>query len=286
MTRLRPNQTLRLLRDGAPAVGTWLQLHSIHATRLLAAQGCFDWMLVDFEHTPVGHDTAAHIFSTISDLTQGRITPLARVATGSIDHIKQALDAGSQGVIVPMIETAADAEAAVRYARFPPLGERGAGGLAPHLGFGVSRPEYIASVNGEILVGVQIETIAGFENVEKILEVPGIDLVLIGPNDLHVSLGLPAKFWSDEPEFRSAVDRVVAACREAAVPVGMVCRDAAAAKDRIEDGFTFLGLGSDAHFMLTLAGQQFGELYDLEEPAETWCNLVRLTTDATNDPAR
>jgi 4-hydroxy-2-oxoheptanedioate aldolase len=274
MSVMRPNDTLARLRRGSPAVGTWLQLHSVHATRLLVAQGCFDWMLVDFEHTPVDHTTAAHIFSTISDLSGGRTTPLARVAAGSIDQIKQALDAGCQGIIAPMVSTAEEARAVVRWSRFPPDGERGGGGLAPHLSFGVNRPTYIAEANREILVGIQVETVEGVENIESILAVPGIDLIFVGPNDLHMSLGLPATFWSDDERFRRAVAAVTGACAEAGVPAGILCRDAAGVRDRVADGFTFIGMGSDAHFMLSFAGRQYGELHHVAEPPETWCNTI------------
>jgi len=275
---MRKNRTLSLLRDGKPAVGTWLQLHSPPAARLLAAQGFLDWMLVDFEHTPVDLSTASVIFNSISDVSRGRVTPLARVPIGSIDRVKQALDAGAQGIIVPMIHDAAEVRAAVRYARFPPLGERGAGGLMPHLGFGVSRPEYLARANAEILVGIQIETVEAVENVQAILDVPGVDMCFIGPNDLHMALGYPPRFWSDEPRFLAAVDRITAACKQRSIPLGTLCKDVESAKARIADGFTFVGLGSDAHYMLTFCGMQFGELRGIPEPA-SWCDVVQVGDD-------
>ncbi|MBW4720429.1 HpcH/HpaI aldolase family protein [Saccharothrix obliqua] len=273
---IRKNRTLELIRRGEPAVGTWLQLHSVHATRLLVAQGFHRWMLVDFEHTPVDHTTAAHIFSTIADLSGGEITPLARVAAGSVDQVKQALDAGSQGVIVPMVNSAAEAEAAVRAARFPPAGVRGAGGLAPHLGFGVNRPTYLAEANREILVGVQIETVAGLANVREIAAVDGVDLVFVGPFDLHMALELPSKVWSTEPRFLAAVHEIITAAKEADKPVGVLCAEAHQARDRLAEGFTFVGMASDAHVMLTYAGKQYGALYGIEEPPETWCNTNNL----------
>ncbi|MFE4373651.1 HpcH/HpaI aldolase/citrate lyase family protein [Streptomyces sp. NPDC056835] len=273
---LRTNKTLELIREGSSAVGTWLQLHSVAATRLLVAQGTFRWMLVDFEHTPVDHSTAGHIFGAVSDLSGGEITPVARVAAGTVDHIKHALDAGAQGVIVPMVNTAEEARDAVRFARFPPRGERGGGGMLPHVGFGVNAPDYIAGANDEILVGVQIETVQGVANIREILAVEGIDLVFIGPNDLHLSLGLPARFWSPEPSFQDAVRTVTEACREHGMPFGTLCREAASVRDRVDDGFTFVGLASDLHFMLTRAGEEYGSLHGLAEPASTWCNMVNL----------
>jgi 4-hydroxy-2-oxoheptanedioate aldolase len=273
---IRKNAALEKIRAGEPAIGTWLQLHSIHVTRLLVAQGTFRWMLVDFEHTPVDRSTAAHIFSTISDLSGGQITPLARVAVGSVDQIKHALDAGAQGIVVPMVNTAEEAAAAVRYARFPPVGVRGGGGLAPQLGFAVNGPTYLVESNREILVAIQIETPEGVENIDEILQVEGIDLIFIGPFDLHLSHGLPPKIWSTHPMFLKAVERVKEACNAAGVPLGTLSRDAEGAKARLAEGFTFVGMGSDAHVLLTQAGREYGKLYGISEPAETWCNMVNL----------
>ncbi len=276
---MRKNQTLDRTRRGELAVGIWLHLHSIHAARMLAAQGCFHWMLVDMEHTPVNPTTAAHIFSTISDISGGRSTPLARVARGTIDQIKQALDAGAQGVIVPMVETANDAAAVVRYARFPPDGERGGGGMAPHLGFATNRGDYVKHANREILVGIQIETKKAIENLDSILDVPGLDVIFIGPNDLHMSLGLPARFWSDEPEFQQAVASVIAGCKARNLPYGTLCINAAAVKARRADGFTLLGMGSDAHYLLDAVGSEYGKLYDVATPAGSWGGLVQLSDE-------
>jgi 4-hydroxy-2-oxoheptanedioate aldolase len=233
-------------------------------------------MLVDFEHTPVDYATASIIFATVSDISGGAITPFARVTVGSPEQIKQALDCGAQGIIAPMINTAQEAEAVVRYARFPPQGQRGAGGLAPHLGFGVNRPDFLLEANRQIIVGIQIETRQGVANIEDIARVEGVDLIFIGPNDLHLDLGLPASFWSEHGEFRHAIDRITRACKQAGIPFGTLCCDVPSVKNRISDGFTFLGLGSDAHFMLTFAGVQYGELNNIPEPAETWCNMVAL----------
>jgi len=270
---MRENRTLARLRQGRPAVGTWLQLGSPAAARLLAAQGLFDWVLVDLEHTPIDPGATAIVLGTVADVSGGRVTPLARVAEGSAPCIKHALDAGAQGVIVPMVHGADEVREAVRHARFPPEGERGAGGLLAHLGFGTSRPEYVAHVNAQILVGVQIETRAAVDDVAGILAVPGVDLCFIGPNDLHLALGLPARFWSEEPAFLAAVARVRAAAAARSIPLGTLCRDAASARARMDEGFTFIGLGSDAHFMLTYAGAQCGELLGLPEPP-SWCDLV------------
>jgi 2-keto-3-deoxy-L-rhamnonate aldolase RhmA len=271
---MRSNRTLDRLRNGEPAIGTWLQLNNFPATHMLAAQGTFAWMLVDFEHGGLGPETASVLLSTIADLSQGRITPLARAADTSQTAIKLALDCGAWGVILPMVEDAETALRAVRAARYPPQGERGAGGVSPHLGFGASRPEYLAQVNGEILVGVQIETRNALNNLDAILAVPGLDIVFIGPNDLHMSLGLKAKFWSDHPDFLSAVEQIKGGARRAHLPIGTLCRDAEDVQKRQAEGFTFLGLGSDAHFMLTLARMEMGKVLGLPPPTGAWCDEV------------
>src|SRR5262249_40912603 len=153
-------------------------------------------------------------------VSRGRVTPLARVARGTMEHVKHALDAGAQGVLVPMVHGPDEAREAVRWARFPPQGERGAGAVTAHLGFGASRPEYLRRANAEILVGVQIETVEAVEEVGAILDVPGVDLCFIGPNDLHLALGCAPRFWSEEPAFVRAVERVRAACVARRVPLG------------------------------------------------------------------
>jgi 4-hydroxy-2-oxoheptanedioate aldolase len=272
---MRDNRTLSLIRRREPAVGAWLQLGSPAAARLVAAQGLVDWLLVDFEHAPVDPATAATILGAVADVSRGRVTPLARVAVGAPETIKHALDAGAQGVVVPMVESADEVRRAVRWARFPPDGVRGAGSLTAHLGLGVSRPDYLRLANAQILVGVQIETAAALDRLDAILDVPGLDLCFIGPNDLHLALGLAPRFWSGEPAFLEAVARIRRACQARGLPLGTLCRDADSARARIEEGFTFLGLGSDAHFLLTHCGMEMGAVRGLPEPG-SWCDLVRL----------
>jgi 2-keto-3-deoxy-L-rhamnonate aldolase RhmA len=102
-----------------------------------------------------------------------------------------------------------------------------------------------------------------------------VGLCFIGPNDLHLALGLPPRFWSDEPAFLSAVARVRAAARERGLPLGTLCRDAEAARARMAEGFRFVGVGSDAHFLLTSCGEELGALRGIPEPA-AWCDRVRF----------
>lgn len=261
---MRPNHTLAHLRQGKPTIGLWLQTHSFHTARIIAAQGLLEWLLVDMEHTPVDLSTASTIFAAIADVSSGGCTPIARVAHNTMDQVKQALDAGAQGIVVPMINTAADAADVVRFARYPPLGERGAGGLVPHFGFGTnSHIEYVQNANREIMVSIQIETQTAVENIDAILDTAGIDMVFIGPFDLHISLGLPPGLWSDLPTFQSAVKRVIAACQRRGMPYGTITPNADGVKARLADGFTFLGMGSDITHLLGAINNQYQQIRDL-----------------------
>ena len=258
---MRQNHTLAKLRTGHPALGLWMHAHSFHVTRIVAAQGLFDWLLVDMEHTPVDLSTASMILSAVADVSGGTCTPLVRVAHGTMFQIKQALDAGAQGVIVPMINTAQEAQDVVRFARYPPLGDRGAGGLIPHLGFGITNhAEYVQKANQEILVAIQIETREAVENIDAILATPGIDLVFIGPFDLHLSLGLAPTLWSDNPIFREAVTKVMAACKHFGLPYGTISPNAESAAARIADGFTFVSMGTDMGHMLGSINAQYQQI--------------------------
>lgn len=248
---MRANHTLAQLRQGQPSIGIWLQSHSFHLARIIAAHGLFDWLLIDLEHTPVDPSTTAMTLSAIADVSGGACSPIARVAHCTMFHIKQALDSGAHGILVPMIDTAEQAADAVRFARFPPLGERGAGGIVPHIGFGTtSQVEYIQNANREILVAIQIETAAAVANIDAIASVPGIDLIFIGPFDLHISLGLSPALWSEQAPFLDAVQWVTAACRARGLPYGILTPNAEVANARIADGFTFIGIGSDINHLL------------------------------------
>src|SRR5262249_58631376 len=117
---MRNNTTLAVLRKRQVALGTWLQLHSFQAARMLAAQGMFHWLLVDYEHTPVDRSTAAQVLSVIADVSGGRVTPLARGSAGTAHQVKHAPDARAQGIIVPLAQDAPGVRAALPDPRIPP----------------------------------------------------------------------------------------------------------------------------------------------------------------------
>ncbi len=257
---MKTNHTLDLLRANKPAYGLWMQLGSWTISRLLAAQGLLDWLLVDLEHTPTDPMTASQMCVAISDISAGKCTPLVRPTAGTIDQIKRALDSGAHGVIIPMVNTAQEAADVVRFARFPPDGIRGSGGVMPHLGFGADRAEYNARGNAQILVGIQIETAEALQNLDAILDVPGVDMAFIGPNDLHLAVGLPPSYWSDAPAFLRAVERIKAGCKKRGIPLGILCPNGEQAKARAAEGFTFVGIGGDSGVLLDAIKQNMAGL--------------------------
>src|SRR5947209_9115347 len=152
---MRPNPVKRALKAGQPSVGTWLSLGNIPAARFMARAG-FHWLTVDIEHSMVGIETAAWMWGSIAD---AGCVALARVPANRHDHIKRVLDNGAMGVVVPMVNSRAEAEAAVAAMRYPPVGNRSVGGSLPALNFGATAPEYYAHVDDELLVVLQCEHI-------------------------------------------------------------------------------------------------------------------------------
>src|SRR5882762_1532299 len=137
---MRPNPVKRALQEGHPSVGTWLSMGSITAARFLARAG-FAWLTVDIEHSLVDWETATHIFASVAD---AGCTALARVPSNRHDHIKRVLDNGAHGVVVPMVNSRAEAEAAVSAMLYPPAGTRSVGGSVHALNFGGTANDYYA----------------------------------------------------------------------------------------------------------------------------------------------
>jgi len=248
---MRTNFVRQKLQRGEPTVGTWLTLPSTTAASLMARTP-FDWLTVELEHTPVTFETAAASFAIIA--ASGKV-PLARIPWNTAENIKRVLDTGAFGIVVPMVNTRAEAEAAVAAARYSPLGQRSIGGQLHAVNFDTDASTYYARANDEILVIVMLEHIQAVRNAEEILSVPGIDAFFIGPNDLHNSMGLPPVFESTNAEFVQAVDHLLALGKKLKIPAGIHVIDAAAALRRIEQGFQFVAIASETGMMLSKAAE-------------------------------
>src|SRR5437763_342719 len=244
---MRPNPVKRALREGKIAVGTWLSLGSITAARFMARAG-FAWLTTDIEHSLVDWETATHMFASVAD---AGCTALARVPSNRHDHIKRVLDNGAQGVVVPMVNSRQEAEAAVEAMLYPPQGTRSVGGSVHAMNFQATAQEYYNNVNQELLVVLQCEHIKSVEAADAIFSVPGIDAIFVGPNDLAASMrGKDGKPPSAEAT-RQAMDHILKTCQKHKVAAGLHCGSAAEALQRIDDGWQFLAIGSELKMMLT-----------------------------------
>src|SRR5436190_15638208 len=168
---MRKNHVREKLKRGEVSLGTWLSLPDPTAARLMARVG-FDWLNVDLEHTPTNFETAAHSFALIA--SEGP-APLARVPWNTGENIKRVLDNGAWGIVVPMVNSRAEAEAVVNAARYAPLGNRSIGGQLHAANFETDPGTYYAKANEEILVVVMMEHVDAIEAADEILSVPGID---------------------------------------------------------------------------------------------------------------
>jgi len=238
---MRPNRTKQLLQDGKPAFGTFMALGSTLGAEQLAHAG-FDWLVIDQEHGAIDAPLMQGLLQAISTTDT---VPLVRVPSVHGDWIGRALDAGAYGVIVPSVNTRAEAEAAVRATRYPPQGERGIGGSRTRLYGG---DDYVQHANEEILLIAEIEHRDGVANAAEILSVPGIDAYFIGPGDLCASLGLPHTWDPDFPEYWSALERVRAAAKAAGKPGG-IHTSAPRVSKMLGLGYQFIALGFDISFV-------------------------------------
>lgn len=246
---MKTNTVRAKLRRGEPTFGTWLTLDSLHSARALARVG-FDWLTVDLEHSPLDWSAAAALFAAIAD---SGCVPLARVPEGNHAQIKRALDAGAWGIVVPMVETIEQGQAAIAAAKYPPLGNRSAGGSLPALSFHATSAEYLERANDEILVILQTESPQGVDNAHEIYSLPGLDAVFIGPLDLACTLRGRLGRVATAEEHEAMVQRVIAAGRRAGVPTGIHCREPEEAICRARQGMQFLAVGSDLRMLLARA---------------------------------
>jgi 4-hydroxy-2-oxoheptanedioate aldolase len=247
---MRTNTVKQALKSGQPSVGTWLSLGSITACRFLARCG-FAWLTVDIEHSLVDWETATHMFATIAD---AGCTALARVPANRHDHIKRVLDNGAHGVVVPMVNSRAEAEAAVSACLYPPTGTRSVGGSVHALNFRCTPGEYYAKANDELIVVLQCEHIQSVENADSIFSVPGIDAIFVGPNDLAASMRSKDGKPPSGEATSQAMKHILATCKKHRVPAGVHSYSPEEARARIEEGWQFIAIGSELRMMMDAAG--------------------------------
>lgn len=251
---MKINTTKRLLAEGKPAVGSWISLCSPIAAEYMAQLG-WDWLVVDTEHSPIGFETMVHCFQAICTTPT---IPMARVAQNDPTLIKRTLDAGALGIVVPMVLNAEEAARAVAAAKYPPRGIRSVGGGRCM----VYGDDYFSWANEEICVIVQIEHIEAVKRAREILSVEGVDAAFIGPNDLAWSLGTRP----GSPEHEAAIQEVLKTAKEIRRSVGIHTPTGEVAKRRIEEGFQFVAVASDATYVKIYGAAQLAAARSAQRP--------------------
>jgi 4-hydroxy-2-oxoheptanedioate aldolase len=247
---MRANPVKSALKSGKPAIGTWLSLGSITASRFLARVG-FHWLTVDIEHSLVDWETATHMFASIAD---AGCVALARVPANRHDHIKRVLDNGAHGVVVPMVNSRQEALDAVSACLYPPTGTRSVGGSVHALNFQATPNEYYSRANSELLVVLQCEHIHAVENADSIFSVPGIDAIFVGPNDLAASMRSKDGKGPSGEATDQAMKHILATCRKHNVAAGVHCYSPEEARTRIDEGWQFIAISSELRMMMDSAG--------------------------------
>lgn len=236
------------LTSGERLIGTIVTLPTPAVAEILADVG-FDWLFLDGEHGPLETGELLGILQAVGD----RAACLVRVPAADEVYIKRVLDLGATGIIVPQVNTPQQAADVVRFARYAPEGARGVG-LARAHGYGMRFHEYLEAANEQVTVIVQAEHAEAVRNIEAIVEVPGVDGVLLGPYDLSASLGKTGLL--DDPEVVAAIDRVIETCRGAEMPIGYFGVTAEVIHPFIERGCTLIVAGVDT-LLLGSAAQRF-----------------------------
>ena len=250
---MRKNIVKEKLRRGEPSIGTWIATGNPLVAEILAHAG-FDWLTVDMEHNAIDMENLLGCFHAIG--TTDTI-PFVRVPWNDPQMLKRVLDIGAYGVVVPNIKGPEEAERAVQACRYPPEGSRGVGGIRGRLYGGA---DYFQEANEEIAVVLMIEDIEAVKRIAEICTIPGIDALFIGPNDLASSLGVPIGYDNPHPDHVAAVRQVLETGKRFNVPVGIHCGSAEDANRRIEEGFLWIPIVSDARFLETAAKNAMGQV--------------------------
>ena len=250
----------RKLKAGQATIGSWMQIPSASVAEIMGKAG-YDWVAVDLEHGQFSPQILPDIFRA---LELGNTVPFARIAQCGPKDIKQALDAGARGIIIPMVESAAQLKRGIEWSFYPPRGLRGVGYSRANL-FGKSFESYLEESLENTLIVAQIEHIRAVEALDEILQVDGLDAVMVGPYDLSGSMGLTGRF--EDQRFIETMKQISQKARSHNVPMGMhvvkpVFRDLEKA---VKEGYQFIAYGIDAVFLWNSAEKPGLRIEGLED---------------------
>lgn len=232
------------LRDRKLSIGSWITIGDNAIAEIMSRAG-FDWLAVDMEHSAL---TVAQCQELIRVIDLCQVAALVRVGANDPLLIKRAMDAGAHGVIVPMVGSREDAERAVKAVKYPPEGSRGVG-LSRAQGYGTSFNKYKQWLETESVVVAQIEHINGVNNLDEIMEVEGVDAIMVGPYDLSGSLGIPGNF--EDRRMLQALEKIQKLAFKKRISLGyhVISSDPKLVEKKIEEGYTFIAFGVDFLFL-------------------------------------
>jgi 4-hydroxy-2-oxoheptanedioate aldolase len=264
------------LRAGIPKMGLFVNSSSPTVAEQLAFSG-YDWLLVDTQHGPMGHESLSGMLAAISN---GGAKSMVRVG-GYSDRpgIQQSLDMGADGVLVPYINTADEARQAISCCRYPTAGTRSV--YFPQRSMNrAGLLGYAGKANENTIVALQVETADCIKNIDEIAAVPGVDLLFLGQNDLCMSMGLYEKYefphMYTSPELGDATNKLVAAAKKNNVILGLFLFGTSRVGEFLEKGFPFISIGNDLHHILTQAGAYVKDMEGVsKEKGKPW---ARRTT--------
>ena len=251
----------KLARNELVASVTVRLTRGVEIARLAKTAG-FDMLYIDLEHSPLTLDTTGQL--SIAALGAG-ITPMVRVPANTPEYIQRVLDGGALGIIAPGIGSAAEAREVVKAAKYPPLGERGAGGALPHLEYrSFPTAEANAALNDATMVIVQFESADALDQADEIVAVEGVDMVLLGINDLLASMGLAGQY--EHPKVRDAYARTIAACRKRGKHVGV---GGLSTRPKLQAEFVAMGArmistGTDIQFLLAAMTEKAKQVHEIK----------------------
>jgi len=253
---MRVNHTRERLAKGEVVYGCGLQVYrSSEIPRAFAAAG-FDYVFIDMEHGSFNLETV-HDLIVSSNLAG--ITPIVRVGEVQYTLCDRLLDQGAQGIILPRVEDPKVLAEAIGWMKFPPVGKRGYGVNPTMIDYEARGfPEIIEHQNRENLVVVQVETTTAVERADELLSQKGVDIVMIGPADLSISLGVPGQF--DHPKMIETISKMIEKCNQHGVVPGIQTRSVAMARQWAERGMRFIGVAAEYVLLLEKARETVAQL--------------------------
>lgn len=244
---MRENKVKKALKEGKTVFGSMtVEFRSPSIAQIYATSG-FDFMFIDTEHSPYSIETVVDIIWASKGAD---ITPIVRVTDLEYHFIARTLDLGAQGIMVPRRETVDQVKNIIKFAKYPPLGERGLS-TSPggHTDFKSEDPAiFMEKSNDETLIIIQIESQKAIDNIEEMVSVTGVDVALIGPNDLSKSLGVVGQL--DHPKVQEAIDKVIQACGEHGVASGIHAGSIPLLKEVMKKGMQFITWTTDSRILV------------------------------------